>query len=206
MAPNTDTHMHPSPESDHQILPAHGTLDGVFHIPGVPPAPPAPMSMTPYVAPHPHMQPFPPNYTMGAPTMWAPAGAPPAYFPYMIDAAGQRWDLASYSDCKADSGVDQINGVIIVCDPGSNGEDLQAPRGKYYYNGCKKLGTGSQINGVEIVHHGGCPAPAAPAMPGRWEKMDMLTAEGREIKGAPKNQINGVRVRLMKRSEMGATM
>ncbi|KAL7959395.1 hypothetical protein V8C34DRAFT_115529 [Trichoderma compactum] len=203
MAPNTDTHMHPVTEGD-QILPLHGTLDGVsFHMPTMPPGPTGPMSMTSYVTPH--MQPFPNNYAIGAPAMWAAAAPPPAYFPYMIDAAGQRWDVASYSDCKADSGVDQVNGVVIVCDPGSNGEDLQAPRGKYYYNGCKKLGTGSQINGIEIVHHGGSPAPAAPAMPGRWEKMDMLTAEGREIKGAPKNQINGVRVRLMKRSEMGTT-
>ncbi|KAL5091530.1 hypothetical protein Trisim1_003132 [Trichoderma cf. simile WF8] len=204
MTPNTDTHMHHGTEAD-TVLPLHGTLEGAFHMPNMPPGP---MSMTSYVTPHPHMQhmqPFPTNYAIGAPAVWAAAGAPPAYFPYMIDAAGQRWDVASYSDCKADSGVDQINGVVIVCDPGSNGEDLQAPRGKYYYNGCKKLGTGSQINGIEIVHHGGSPAPAAPAMPGRWEKMDMLTAEGKEIKGQPKNQINGVRVRLMKRSEMGTT-
>ncbi|KAL7910648.1 hypothetical protein GGI35DRAFT_316730 [Trichoderma velutinum] len=200
MAPNTDTHMHHGADNE-QILPLHGTLEGTFHLP---PMPTGPMSMTSYVTPQ--MQPFPSSYAIGSPAMWAAAGAPPAlYYPYMIDAAGQRWDVASYSDCKADSGVDQINGVVIICDPGLNNEDLQAPRGKYYYNGCKKLGSGSQINGIEIVHHGGSPAPAAPAMPGRWEKMDMLTAEGKEIKGAPKNQINGVRVRLMKRSEMGTS-
>ncbi|KAL7938563.1 hypothetical protein V8C35DRAFT_81661 [Trichoderma chlorosporum] len=196
MAPSPDVHLHPGSENE-QILPLHGTLDGNnFHIP---PMPTGPMSMTSYV------QPFvPSNYAIGAPAMWA-AGAPPPMFPYMVDAVGQRWEIASYTDCKADSGVDQINGVIIVCDQGVGSDDVQAPRGRYYYHGCKKLGTGSQINGLEIVYHGGSPMPAVPSMPGRWEKMEMLTAEGKELKGAPKHQINGARVRLMKRSEMGST-
>ncbi|EHK23805.1 uncharacterized protein TRIVIDRAFT_215894 [Trichoderma virens Gv29-8] len=199
MVPNPETHNRPVAEGE-QILPLHGALEGTFY---VPPMPTGPMSMTSYVTPH--MQAFPTNYAIGAPTMWA-AGAPPMIFPYMIDTSGQRHDLASYAECTADSGVDQVNGVMVVCDSGANSDDLQAPRGKYYYNGCRKLGSGSQVNGIEIVYHGGSPTPTAPAMPGRWEKMDMLNADGREIKGAPKNQINGARVRLMKRSDMGASI
>ncbi|KAL7951768.1 hypothetical protein V8C42DRAFT_305169 [Trichoderma barbatum] len=197
--------MHSINENDStRILPQsalQGTLEGTFHIPEMPTVP---MSMTSYVMPHGHQ--FPANYAIGAPSMWTAAGAPQTVaFPFMIDGAGQRSDIASYTDCKADTGVDQINGMVIVCDPGLNNDDLQAPRGKYYYNGCKKLGTGSQINGIELVYHGGSPAPAPPAMPGRWEKMDMLNTEGKEVKGAPKNQINGIRVRLMKRSDMGTS-
>lgn len=182
----------------------HGTLQGglqgTFHTPEMTAAS---LSMTSYVSPNTQVY---PNYAIGAPAMmWVEAAAPEAVqFPFMITDSGERLDIAQYNDCKADSGIDQINGVVIICDAGSTEDDLQSPEGKYHYQRCQKLGAGAQINGLEIVYHGGTRAPRMPAMPGRWDKMDMLNAEGREIKGSPKNQINGGRVRLMKRTEMGA--
>ncbi|PTB77824.1 hypothetical protein M440DRAFT_1331508 [Trichoderma longibrachiatum ATCC 18648] len=212
MAPNPDTHMHTISDNDTETIfhsTLHNQLQGTFYTPAMPPAH---LSMTSYVstAPGPSSaaagQPGN-DYSIGAPVMWVETGAPDAaHFPYMITRTGERHDIAHYTDCKADSGVDQINGVMIVCDAGTtDDDDLQSPRGKYYYQGCKKLGSGAQINGIEIVYHGGSKrVPTLPGMPGRWDKMDMLNAEGKEVKGAIKNQINGGRIRLMKRSEMGS--
>ncbi|TFB07372.1 hypothetical protein CCMA1212_000643 [Trichoderma ghanense] len=215
MAPSPNTQMHIVSESETETIfqsPLHGQLQGTFYTPAMPPPS---MSMTSYVSPgagtssaaaaaagQPHN-----NYAIGAPVMWVETGAPDAaHFPYMIAHTGERYDIAHYTDCKADSGVDQINGVMMICDAGTtDDDDLQSPRGKYLYQSCKKLGSGAQINGLEVVYHGGSKTvPTLPGMPGRWDKMDMLNAEGKEIKGVPKNQINGGRVRLMKRSEMGS--
>jgi len=199
MTPNPDAEMHTISDPNAEGVP-HGSLQGTFHGLEVPTGS---MSMTSYVSPN--SQAFP-NYAIGSPALWVDAAAPEAVkFPYMIDQSGQRWPVAQYTDCKADSGIDQINGVVIVCDAGMTDDDLKPPKGKYFYQGCKKLGSGAQVNGVEVVYHGGSPVPTAPGMPGRWDKMDMLNAEGKEIKGMPKNQINGSRVRLMKRADMGST-
>ncbi|PTB68998.1 hypothetical protein BBK36DRAFT_1112729 [Trichoderma citrinoviride] len=216
MAPNTHTQMHTISDNDAEAVlqsTLHGTLQGTFHTP-VMPTPS--MSMTSYVHPGSSSssssssaaahQPLP-NYAIGAPVMWVETGAPEAAnFPYMITHTGERYDIAQYTDCKADSGIDQINGVVIVCDAGTtDDDDIKSPRGKYFYQGCKKLGSGAQVNGLELVYHGGSQkVPTLPGMPGRWDKVDMLNAEGKEIKGVPKNQINGGRIRLMKRSDMGS--
>ncbi|KAL6875057.1 hypothetical protein J3F83DRAFT_712980 [Trichoderma novae-zelandiae] len=207
MAPNPDTNMHTISENDAEAVlqsTLQGALQGTFHTPMMPPSS---MSMTSYVTPgSTAAQPLP-NYAIGAPVMWVETGAPEAvHFPYMITQTGERFDVAQYTDCKADSGIDQVNGVVIVCDAGAADEDdIKSPRGKYFYQGCKKLGSGAQVNGLELVYHGGSHrVPTLPGMPGRWDKVDMLNAEGKEIKGVPKNQINGGRIRLMKRSDMGA--
>lgn len=179
-------------------LPMQGSLQGTFHNPDMPDA----LAMTTYVAPS--TQGFP-SYAIGSPSMWVDSNSAEAssMFPYMTDASGERHPIAQYTECKADSGVDQINGVVIVCDHSLEDMDIKTPRGKYYYKGCKKLGAGSQVNGMELVYPGGGRVPRLPSMPGRWDNVDMLNSEGKEIKGMPKNQINGGRIRLMKRTEMG---
>jgi hypothetical protein len=158
------------------------------------------MSVASYATPN--TQAFP-NYTIGSPNLWTTDNSPQAnMFPYMMNETGERFPLSQYSECKADAGIDQINGFVYVCDTGA--EELQSPQGRYLYKGCKKYGSGAQVNGIEIVLHGSITRiPAPPAMPGHWDGVNMLNAEGKDVKGALKNQINGGRVRAMKRSEMG---
>ncbi|OTA07184.1 hypothetical protein A9Z42_0080680 [Trichoderma parareesei] len=209
MARNTDNHMRIVSQSEAETIyegSLHDQLQGTFYTPVMPSA----MTMTSYVSPGAGTSAAAEaggQSAIGTPVMWVDAGAPEAAnFPYMIARTGERYDIAHYTECKADSGVDQINGVMIICDAGTtDNDDIRSPGGKYFYQSCKKLGSGTQINGIEVVYHGGSKiVPMLPSMPGRWDKMDMLNAEGKEIKGAPKNQINGGRVRLMKRSEIGA--
>ncbi|KAH6605748.1 hypothetical protein Trco_004901 [Trichoderma cornu-damae] len=183
--------------------PLQGSLQGTFHTPELSESLIDSMSMTSYVAPTP--QAFQ-NYAIGSPALWANNNSQQAtVFPFMINEAGERLHISQYTKCKADSGIDQINGVVIVCDAGVEKDGLNSPKGNYYYKKCKKLGSGAQINGLEVVYHGGSQVPGLPNMPGHWDEMDMLNAEGKDIKGMPKNQINGGRIRLMKRTEMGTT-
>ncbi|KAL7787472.1 hypothetical protein V8C37DRAFT_265739 [Trichoderma ceciliae] len=201
MAPN-DTEMRPLTEDEVEAV-LQGSLQGTFHTPQMPASVVDSMSMTSYVSPN--SQGFS-NYTIGSPNLWAANNSPEAsMFPYMIDQAGERFPLSQYTECKAGSGVDQINGFVIVCDTGAE-DKLKSPQGRYYYKGCKKLGSGTQVNGIELVYHGGKDnIPAVPGIPGHWENMDMLNAEGKEMDEAPKNQINGGRARPRNGTEMGWT-
>ncbi|KAL6897118.1 hypothetical protein GGI43DRAFT_108049 [Trichoderma evansii] len=176
------------------------TLEGPFHSPPIPAEMLNAMSPTSYATPN--SQAFP-NLAIGSPGLWTADNSPhAALFPYMMNEAGEHLPISQYTNCRADAGIDQINGFVFVCDTGV--EELQSPQGRYLYKDCKKYGSGAQVNGVEIVVHGSVQrTPAPPALPGRWDRMDMLNAEGRDIKGAYKNQINGGRVRPMKRADMG---
>ncbi|KAH0492704.1 hypothetical protein TgHK011_007645 [Trichoderma gracile] len=205
MAPNSDNQMHIVSQNETETIyqaSLHDQLQGTFYTPTMP----SPMAMTSYVSTAASPSAAAGQSTIGSPVMWVDAAAPESSsFPYMITHTGERFDIAHYTDCKADSGVDQINGVMIICDAGALDDGgIESPGGKYFYQCCKKLGSGTQINGIEVVYHGGSKViPTLPGMPGRWDRMDMQSAEGKELKGALKTQINGGRVRLMKRSEMG---
>ncbi|KAM0249532.1 hypothetical protein ACHAQJ_008999 [Trichoderma viride] len=179
-----------------------GTLHGTFHNPQMPREILGAMSATSYASPSPYSY---PAYAIGSPNLWTTDNSSQtSLFPYMVDETGEHLALSQYTDCKADAGIDQINGFVFVCDTGV--EKLNSPNGRYLYKSCKKYGSGAQVNGIEIVYHGSVATmPAPPALPGRWEGVDMLNAEGKDVKGANKNQINGGRIRPMKRSDMGTT-
>lgn len=176
------------------------TLRGPFHDPPVPTAMIEALSPTSYASPN--SQVFP-NLAIGSPSLWTPDDSPNAsIFPYMINEVGEHLPISHYNDCKADSGVDQINGFVFVCDAGV--EQLQGPQGRYFYKDCKKYGSGAQVNGVEIVVNGSArKAPAPPSLPGRWDGVNLMNAEGRDGKGGFKNQINGGRIRPMMMADMG---
>ncbi|RFU78568.1 hypothetical protein TARUN_3662 [Trichoderma arundinaceum] len=181
-------------------------IQGTFHNTELPQAVVDAVPMTTYVTPHiPQLG----GYIIGAPGLTADINSPPdAIFPYVITPDGVQHPVARYTKCMAESGCDQINGLVVVCDPDPGDEDvkIEPGLGKYFYTKCKKLGSGAQVNGMEVVYHGGSRIPKIPAVHGIWDGMDFLNAEGKEIKGMPKNQINGGRLRLMKRTEMGTSV
>ncbi|KAL7924740.1 hypothetical protein ACQKWADRAFT_285829 [Trichoderma austrokoningii] len=188
-------------EQDEVVLQLQHTLRGPVH------NPPIPESLIDTLSPSSYASPLPevfPSLAIGSPGMWTAAddSLDDAIFPYMVNDAGEHLHISQYSDCKADTGVDQINGFVFVCDAGV--KELQSPQGRYLYKDCKKYGSGAQVNGVEIVVNGSIrKAPAPPSLPGRWEGVNLLGAEGRGSKGGYKSQINGGRIRPMMRSEMG---
>ncbi|KAM0460913.1 hypothetical protein ACHAO4_001709 [Trichoderma viride] len=175
-------------------------LRGSFHDPPVPTALTEALSPTSYASPN--SQVFP-NLAIGSPSLWTAENSPNAsIFPYMINELGEHLPISQYTDCKADTGVDQINGFVFVCDAGV--EKLQGPQGRYFYKDCKKYGSGAQVNGVEIVVQSSVRrAPAPPSLPGRWEGVNLVNAEGKDEKGSFRNQINGGRVRPMMMADLG---
>ncbi|KAM0480835.1 hypothetical protein ACHAPX_003722 [Trichoderma viride] len=176
------------------------TLRGPFRDPSVPIALIEALSPSSYASPN--SQVFP-NIAIGSPNMWTAENSPNAsIFPYMMNEAGEHLPISQYRDCKADTGVDQINGFVFVCDTGV--EELQSPQGRYFYKDCKKYGSGAQVNGVEIVVHGSVRrAPAPPSLPGRWDGVNLVNAESRDGRASYKNQINGGRIRPMMMADMG---
>lgn len=176
------------------------TLRGSFHDPPVPTALTEALSPTSYASPN--SQVFP-NLAIGSPSLWTAENSPNAsIFPYMINELGEHLPISQYTDCKADTSVDQINGFVFVCDAGV--EKLQGPQGRYFYKDCKKYGSGAQVNGVEIVVQSSVRrAPAPPSLPGRWEGVNLVNAEGKDEKGSFRNQINGGRVRPMMMADLG---
>lgn len=189
----------PFDEEETEIV-LQNTLQGPFHSPPIPADLHNAMSPTSYATPN--SQAFP-NLAIGSPGMWTAESSPhAAIYPYMMNEAGQHLPISQYTNCKADAGIDQVNGFVFVCDTGV--QELQSPQGRYLYKDCTKYGAGSQVNGVEIVVHGSTRiAPAPPSLLGRWDDVHMLNAEGREVKGGYKSQFNGGRVRLMRRADMG---
>ncbi|KAL7899622.1 hypothetical protein HDV63DRAFT_402868 [Trichoderma sp. SZMC 28014] len=188
----------PFSEEETEVV-LQSTLRGPFRDPPVPTALIEALSPSSYASPN--SQVFP-NLAIGSPSMWTADGSDnAAIFPYMMNEAGEHLAISQYTDCKADTGVDQINGFVFVCDAGV--EELQSPQGRYFYKDCKKYGSGAQVNGVEIVVQGPVrKAPAPPSIPGRWDGVNLVNAERGDGKGSYKNQINGGRVRPMMMAEM----